>query len=318
MRPTKLASFTIFLFFLGTLSYAEVADKVVAVINSDVITQSDLDRDLALIYAQYGTIYQGSELALMLEEARHERLAQMIEDRLILQEAKRRQIEVTDEELGEKVARIKSKFAQDSEFMDALNEGGLTLTDLKAKYREQIMVAKLINQEVRARINISPQEVSDYYRSHLAEFSQPERVRVRNILIRVEGDNEEDWARAHSKVEELLDRLKRGSRFEDLARESSQGPNADTGGDMGLIERGQMLAEIDEVIFELEVGEVSGLIKTELGYHIFKVEEKLEPDTQELAEVREEIEQVIFKEKFDQRFREWMDGLKADAYISIK
>ena len=87
---------------------------------------------------------------------------------------------------------------------------------------------------------------------------------------------------------------------------------------MGLVERGQMLAEIDEVIFELEVGEVSGLIKTELGYHIFKVEEKLEPDTQELAEVREEIDEVIFKEKFDQRFGEWMGELKEDAYISIK
>ncbi len=306
MRPTKLAFFTTFLFFLGTLSYAEVADKVVAVVNSDVITQSELDRDLAPIYAQYGTIYQGSELARMLEEARHERLVQMIEDRLILQEAKRRQIGVTDEELGERVDRIKSKFAQDSEFMDALNEGGLTLPDLEAKYREQIMVAKLINREVRARINISPQEVSDYYRSHLAEFSQPERVRVRNILIKADAGDEAKCKDALDKANETIARLKEGSDFEELAR------------DMGLIERGQMLEEIDKVIFELEVGEVSGLIKTELGYHIFKVEEKLEPDTQELAEVREEIEQVIFKEKFDQRFREWMDGLKADAYISIK
>ncbi len=306
MRSTKLAFFTIFLFFLGTLSYAEVTDKVVAVVNSDVITQSELDRDLAPIYAQYGTIYQGSELARMLEEARHERLVQMIEDRLILQEAKRRQIGVTDEELGEKVARIKSKFAQDSEFMDALNEGGLTLPDLKAKYREQIMVAKLINQEVRARINISPQEVSDYYRSHLSEFSQPERVRVRNILIKADADDEAKCKEALDKASEIIARLKEGFEFEELAR------------DMGFIHRGELLEEIDKVIFELEVGEVSDLIKTELGYHIFKVEEKLEPNTQELAEVREEIEEVIFKEKFDQRFREWIGELKADAYISIK
>ena len=79
-----------------------------------------------------------------------------------------------------------------------------------------------------------------------------------------------------------------------------------------------MLEEIDRVIFGLPVGEVSEPVKTSLGYHIFKVEEKLKPSTKELAEVREEIEQVIFKEKFDQRFGEWMDGLKEDAYISIK
>jgi len=311
-------TWALFFFIFAGRATAEVVDKVVAVVNDDVITQRELDIELAPILGQYIAAYQDQELAQMMEEARHEVLYQMIEERLLVEEAKQKEIEVSEGEVDGKLARIRKNFATDQEFMDALAKEGLTLRDLRQKFREQIMVAKLVDREVRARINISPQDVSSYYQLHFAEFREPEKVRVKNILIRVEGDNEEYWTRARSQAEGLSNRLKEGSRFEDLAREYSQGSDADTGGDMGLIERGQMLAEIDEVIFDLKAGEVSEPVRTNLGYHVFKVEEKLAARQKEFSEAQDEIKEILFKERFESRYKEWVEKLKENAYISIK
>lgn len=303
---------------LGGLAHAQVVDKVVAVVNNEVITQRDLEQELAPIYAQYKSAYQPEELETLMEEARLNILKQMIEDRLMLQEAREIRIQVSDEEIEEKLEWVKVKFESEIEFMDVLEMEGITVRDLEAQYREQIMVAKIIGREVTSKVMISPQEVSDYYTLHPEEFIEPEKVKVLNILIRPEKPSEKSWGRARRKAEALLNRLRDGADFRELARDYSQGPNPDHGGDMGYLAKGQMLTEIDEVIFNLGIGEVSGLIKTKLGYHILKIEDRTAERVKEPSEVQDKIEEIIFKEKFEQRFKEWMEKLKENAYISIR
>lgn len=291
-------------------------NKIVAVVNEDVITQADLDVALASVVAEYKKIYRGDELTAKIEEARQEILNQMIEEKLILQEAKRRKVEVDDAEVEERLNDVRSRFPNDDDFDVALNESGLTFDALRNRYKEQIMMHKLVNYEVRERVVVAPSEISEYFAKHAEEFRAPESVRLKNIVIRFEEGNTESLVK--QKTDDVSRLLKEGRDFPDIARQYSQGGNAQEGGDLGFIGKGQMRKEFDDVVFKLKPGEISAPIKTQEGYYIFKVEEKREGYARPLSEVREDIENLIFQEKAKERYKGWIDKLKRDAFIQIK
>lgn len=309
-----------FIFFLilnCTVVYGQpdrFENKIVAIVNEDAITQADLDIALAAVVAEYRQSYSGDELAMKIEEARQEILNQMIEDRLILQEAKRYKIEVDEAEVEERISDIRSRFVSDSDFDDALDESGITFDILKNRYREQIMMGKLVNYEVRERVVVTPTEISEYYANHTDEFNSPGSARLKNIIVRFEGDD----LLAKQKVDDIYRLIKEGRDFADVARQYSQGQNAQEGGELGFVEKGQMRKEFDDAVFNLEPGEVSPPIKTQTAYYIFKVEEKKGSYLRSLPEVRNHIENLIFQEKAKKRYKEWMDKLKRNAFIQIK
>jgi parvulin-like peptidyl-prolyl isomerase len=316
-KITILVSFFIILFFNSYLN-AEIVDGIVAVVNNDVITQAELNAILVPIYSQYKSTYSDEELVKKIDEAKKSIIYQLIEDRLILQEAQKIGITVSDEEVDEKLTQIKSQFASNEEFRSALDSQGLTVNDLKEKYREQIMIQKMINREVRSRVSITPTEVALYYEKNKADFETPEQVKVLTIMIRKEGDDPEASAESLKKIKMVELKIAEGEDFSKLAREYSQDPSAVDGGDMGYISRGQMMKKIDEVIFTLKPGEVSETIETPIGYHIFKIIDIRQPGTEPFEEARLQIENFLFQEKAKERFNEWMNELKENAYISVK
>ncbi len=294
----------------------EFENKIVAVVNEDVITQADLDIALGSIVAQYKQIYSAEELTNKIEEARQDILNQMIEDRLILQEAKRRGVVVEDEEVEERVDDVKSRFPSDDDFEGAVTESGISFDTLRNRYKEQIMMSKLVNHEVREKIVATPSEISDYYTKHADELKAPESVHLKNIVIRFGEGNSE--ALVKQKVDDISRLIKEGRDFSELAKLYSQGPHAQDGGDAGFVEKGQMRKEFEDAVFNLKAGEVSEPIKTETGYYIFKVEEKKEGYTRSQSELHDTIENLIFQDKAKKRYKEWMDKLKRDAFIQIK
>lgn len=301
---------------ISSLSYCEVVDKIVVVVNNEIITQREIDRMAGPVYEQYRALYYGDELVKKVEEARLGIINQLIEDKLILSEAKRLNIEVTDDEVELRVNDIRKHFNSKEDFEAALLEQGLMLKDLRARYREQIMTRRLIDQRIGSRITISPSEVSDYYNKHLNEYIQPEEIRLRNILIRPRSGLEP--AKALALAKEVLRRLSEGGDFAGLAKEYSEGPNAKEGGLMGYIKKGDLLPEIEAIVFNLKEGELSGVVQTSLGYHVFKVEEKRPRKTNDLSEVRHDVEEAIFKEKVRGKLKGWIEGLKKNAYIAFK
>ncbi|MFH1779038.1 MAG: peptidylprolyl isomerase [Candidatus Omnitrophota bacterium] len=291
-------------------------NKIVAVVNEDVITQADLDVALASVVAEYKKIYRADELTAKIEEARQEILNQMIEEKLILQEAKRRKVEVDDAEVEERLNDVRSRFPNDDDFNVALNESGLTFDVLRNRYKEQIMMHKLVNYEIRGKTVVTPSEISEYFAKHTEEFIAPESVRLKNIVIRFEEGNTESLVK--QKADDVYRLLREGRDFSDITRQYSQGGNAQEGGDLGFIGKGQMRKEFDDAVFKLEAGEITFPIKTQEGYYIFKVEEKREGYARPLSEVREDVENLIFQEKAKERYKGWIDKLKRDAFIQIK
>lgn len=302
-------------FLIPNLTLAEVTNKILAVVNDEVVTQQELNELLAPIYVQYQTMYKGQELEEKFAQAKKDIFNQLIEDRLLLQQAKKENIQVNDDEVQAKVEELKQRFPVSEQFMAALEQQEITLKKLEDLYREQLMIRELVNRQVRSRVVVDPQQVTDYYQKHLEEFKEPEAVKVSNILIRTKDITE---ATAKAEAEKILKSLKEGADFSQLAQEQSQGPNAKEGGGMGFVSKGQLLKDIDEVIFKLNPGEISGLIKTNLGYHIFKVEEKRPASIRPLNEVQTEISDILYKQMFDQKFNEWIGKLKKRAYIAIK
>jgi parvulin-like peptidyl-prolyl isomerase len=297
---------------------AEIVDGIVAVVNNEVITQAELNTILLPIYSQYKSTYSDEELLKKIDEAKKNILYQLIEDKLILQEAEKIGILVTDEEVDERLQQIKSQFSSSDEFRDALASQGLTVIDLKEKYKEQIMIKKMVNREVRSRVSITPIEIALFYEKNKDDFEVPAQVKVMTIMVRKNDQDPEANTESIKKVKMIELKIAEGEDFAKLAREYSQDPSAVDGGDMGYIGQGQMMKKIDEVIFSLQPGEISQTIETPVGYHIFKIVEVKEAGAESFDDARLEIENYLFQEKAKERFDEWMAGLKENAYISVK
>jgi parvulin-like peptidyl-prolyl isomerase len=242
----------------------------------------------------------------------------MIEDKLILQQASKKNIKASEEEVDEKFNDVKSQFADAQEFEKILQSQGLTVSDLKDKYEEQIMIKKLINREVRSKINLSPTEIYQYYKEHKEDFKIPAKAEVQTILIRKKDADNKQKDADKERIEEIKKMLEEEENFSELALKYSEDPSAEKGGKMGYIKKDEMMDKVDKVIFSLEEGETSDIIETSVGYHIFKITDKKAGSIKSFEEARPEIENILFQDKAKARYSNWMESLKENAYISIK
>jgi len=302
--------------FSPSLSRGEVIDKVAIVVNDEIITDREIARQLEPVYEKFKTIYGGQKLVEKLEEAKQRVAQQMIEDRLLYSEAKKQNIEIDEKDLDARVQEMVRGIGSREMFDKALIEQQLTLKDLKDRYRQQLMVRKLIDKKVGGGVLVTPIEIEAYYGKNSEEFQLPERVKLKNILISVKKFP--DPAKALSLARDISKRLREGCDFDGLAKVYSDGPGASEGGLMGYVKRGDLLPEIEQAVFSLKPGEVTGIVQSSLGYHIFKVEEKEPPRTPPLSEIRHEVEAAVYKKKADAKIRGWLDGLKKSAYIAFK
>lgn len=328
----KAASPFLFLALSLLLSGPLLADdnRIVAVVNDEVITQSQLNRALAPVYLQMQATLGPEELNDQMQDVRQRILEQLIEERLMLQEARHPRevevakgrigiphpVEVTEREIGEMVAETRAKFSNEQEFTDALAAQGLTLEDLQSRFKDQITIQKLISREIRSRVAVSPAEVTQYYEQNKNKFITPPAVQVATILVRPKDSL--DIARCHKLAQDLHKQLLGGADFYELAKRYSDGFNAQMGGRMGILEKGKSRKEIDEVLFKLKTGEISPVVKTAAGFHLFLVESVRPSRQAELAEVQADILYMLRTQKASVRYQEWMKRLRADSYIALK
>ena len=311
------------LFAAGTAYPAEMLDKVAAVVNDEVITQSELDFILAPIYQQFQKQYAGQDVMVKMNQVRQKLLNEMIEDKLVYQEAKRLKVPVSEEEISEKVQQFKARFPTEDEFQALLTRQGLTVTKLRERYREQISIRKLQDYEVRSKIIVTPKDIETFYRRHKKAFTQEESVKVRTITIKKSQEKEPAQKQAadlaaKAKADDILQKLFAGESFEALAKQFSEDTKATEGGFLGWVRRGDLVDVVDNVIFSLKPGECSAVLETDVGYHIFKVEEIRAQKIQLLDEVRDAIHNEVYRRKSRRKFKEWMAELKKAAYISIR
>jgi len=296
---------------------AAVVDKIVVVVNDEVITQREVAAYLIPYYEQYRKEYTGRRLELKMLEAEDEVIEQLIEDKLILSEAKRQGVSVASKDIEAKIKNIKTNFETEDEFRKKMADQNISLSELRDKIRDDIMKHRLIRQVLSWKIMITPIEAREYYDNHLEDYKRQANVRAISMLIKKEK-RRRTTDEAHFLMERIKELLKSGQEFEELAREYSEGPHAKEGGRLGLVERGQMREELDNAIFALAEGETSDVIESPLGYHMFKVTEILPEEIIDYETVKDEINDLIHKERVDNSISEWLKELRRDAYISVR
>jgi len=174
------------------------------------------------------------------------------------------------------------------------------------KMTEQILVQALIQREILDKVAVNDEEVSEYYEQNKGSFTEKEQIHLYNILL----ESEEE-------AQDILEQLKAGGDFSEIAKEKSTGPSAAQGGDLGYLTKGTVIPEIEEVVFALELEELSEVVKTDFGFHILKITEKKPETVKTLEEVKEEIIQTLLPTKQKEAFENLLEELKGKVEIEI-
>ena len=315
----KILSWWLLAFILTAASVsAESVDRIVAVVNEDIIILSEFNTAFEPYRRRLEETYKGPERETVLAESRKSFLTRLIDASLIEQAARKNGIAVKDEEV---MAAIKDMADRRNIALDDLpNElakQGLSLAGYKKDVREQMVRMRLIRREIKSKLIVTDQEIGEYYTLHRSDYEGREAVRIQQILLAVpKGAGGDARDKMRKSAEEINRRLKNGEPFDVL--EASYASGSAAGGDLGFIERGIVLPEVEKAAFALDKGEVSGIIESPAGFHIIRALDKRGGGLTPIQDVREEIQGRIEEQKMMKKFDEWLTALRKKSLIEIK
>jgi peptidyl-prolyl cis-trans isomerase SurA len=303
---TKVHLLIVWILVWATNSDGEVINRVVATVDGEPITLQEL--------RTFGTL-AGQRAMLMPQEgvggmSEREILDAVIMNKLVSKEVEAQGLKAKEADIDSYIERIKTQGNIDDEQLKAaLANQGLTMESYRKQIADEIGRALLINREIGARVNVTPQDIERYYKEHTDEYSQPEQVRVRHIFLPLSPAAPPDEEQEVMKqIEDIRKRALAGEDFAVLADTYSQGPGAGQGGDLGHFKKGQMAQEIEDVAFALKAGEISQPFRTNAGVHLLKVEEHSSAGQKTLdPAVSEEIKRKLYNDALRQRYERWFE-----------
>ncbi len=278
-------------------------EGVVATVNGEVLLRPDFERELAreLPSAEGG----GAQTPEQLGPFKQSLLQTLIERALLLRAAKEANVSVSPAEVDREVTRISADYPAEG-FNEALAQGQLSIAELKQKTAALLTIQKFFQEHVYPRVAVTEEEIRQYYGEHAKDLEEPEQVRAAQIVVK--GLDE---------ARRVQQQLRSGKKFADLARKYSLSPDAKVGGDLGFFPRGIMPPQFDEVAFKLGNNQVSDVVSTEYGFHLFKVLAHQPARKRQLQEVRSQIEQKLLARKREEAQLEFVNSLKRQAVIRI-
>lgn len=285
---------------------AYLADRIVAVVNAEVITLSELKAAIAKEEAQLKERFEGEQLERQLQQLEYEALNVMIEHKLQLQTAESIGVKVSQDEVSQAIQELSRR----GEGIDPSDP------DAQQNVRKRLMLMKLLDREVRSGVMISDEDMRAYYEAHQEQFAFPREYRISQILIRPRA-GEDDQA-AHERAATVLQALQNGADFGDLAVRHSEGAEAVRGGTLGTVREGEILPAIENLIKTMEPGEISDPLHTPLGLHIIRLDERKPLRIRPLDAVGQQIREQLYYEKTQEMYRTWIAELKDKAYIDVK
>jgi len=308
-------------FFMTTdVQSAEVVDRIVAVINDDIILLSELDESFKTYADRIMALgYSLEEERRMLFNLREEILNQLIDRKLTDQQIKRSKITVSDYEIDKAIERLKeTNFFTDEELREMLDVEGLTMEEYRKRINDQMLRAKLVNFEIKSKVVITKEDIESYYKSHSDKYSGTKKYRLSNIIMKVPSfASEEEKLDVLEKMEMVLAELKAGESFDILASVYSESSYVSDEGGLGLFELKELSPKIQEAIKDIKTGEFTPVLDTDQGYQIFYIQEIVDAPGRSLEEALPEIEDILYKEIVDKKFRLWIDELREMSHIKI-
>lgn len=296
----------------------DVVDRVICVVNNDAITQYELDE--AELYYLAETRERPSDGEA--RKALRTRLLQnLIENRIQLQQAERDKVAVEDAELAEALGDImkKLKAKDDAEFEGMIKSQGLTLEGVKKRLREQLMVQRVVRRKVALRISVTEQEIDRYLTENREKLETGLTFAARHILVMPDpAKGEEGWTAARLRADEIYGHLLEGQDFIELAKKYSDDPSGKDGGSLGSLKKGELAQDIEDAILRLAPGEASTPFRSRVGYHLFRLDSRDSLTGDALVQARAQIREILYRQKYDARLKDWLVEIKQRAIIDIR
>jgi peptidyl-prolyl cis-trans isomerase SurA len=303
----------------GAGGAGEVVDRVVCVVNNDAVTQYELEE--AEAYYVYENKLAAAPEGDAQRALRKELLDRIIEGRLQLQQAEREKIIVEDAEVSEQLADVMKRLgvASEAQLTEALKPQGITLDGVKRRIRETIMVQKVIRRKVTLRVSVTEQEIDRYLVDNREKLESGLTFEARHILLMPEaGRGEDGWLAAKQKADEVYAQLLAGENFAELARTNSQDPSGQDGGSLGRLKRGELNSDIEIAILALRPGEMSPPFRSQVGYHLFKLDSRESLSGEGMAQARNQVRDILFREKYQARLKDWLADIRQRAMIDMR
>jgi parvulin-like peptidyl-prolyl isomerase len=285
---------------------APVTDRIVAVVNTELIMLSELKDEIAGEEKRVQEHYQGADLQRRLRLVAFMGLTRMIERKLQIQLAKSRGVEITDDE----VSRAIRELQRQGEPIDENNP------DERKSIKDQLTLMRVVDREVRSGVMVSEVEMRRYYERHQNRFTLPEEYRLSQILILPK--NGQSHAETRTRAEGILAQLKQGADFADLVLKYSDGPEATRGGNLGFVRQGELLPSIERAVAELQPRGISEVVETSEGFHIIRLDEKKPLQFRPFEEIKAEIQGLVYQQKSEDIYQVWLAELKNKAFIEVK
>ena len=306
-RIINLRFFLLFLclpiyYTLHAASPLYAQDQIVAIVNNEIITQKDLNDFLNFMTMQLSRQYKDKALEDKINSIKSDLLNRLIEDRLILQEAKKEKIILDENRVKAKISEIKKQYHSDAEFQAELMKQGLTQADIENKIREQFFMFSIVERKVRGKITVQPDEVTEFYEKNKKDFNSGEERELEAYSL----DNE-DLAQSFSY------NLRIGKKAEDLAARYPFTVNS-----LSVHKGEELRSEIEEVVFKLGLNETSGPVKIDDKYYVFRLISITPIKEFSLVQVQNKIHTFLFERKMQEEFARWLDELKKQSYIKIQ
>ncbi|GFE57009.1 peptidylprolyl isomerase [Geobacter sp. AOG1] len=304
---------------LPALSAAEMVSGIAAIVNDEIITSYDVDKETANLVKEAEK--KGPVSATARGELRSSALNRLIDRKLTEQKIKELDIKVSEEEVRQSIEDVKKQNNLSQEALVAALAGqGLSFDQYKAQLKDQLERLRLMSQEVRAKIQVGEREMQEYYAANPTKFGAEEQFRARHIFFRLGKDaTTQDIRRVMMTAANVLFEARSGKDFAELARKYSDDPGAKTdGGELGTFKKGEMLPEIETTVLKMNPGEISELVVTTAGIHIIKLEGRSAGKPKPFDEVKGEIEDALYRKKSEERFNQWLADLRKSASIEIK
>ncbi len=297
------------------MSHAEITDRIVANVNGEIILLSDIRKQTLLLKNLKETGDAKIPDSALTEEAI---LRKMIDEKIMAHHAKENNVTIKESEIDKAIERIKTENGFTGDVLTKLlEEDGMSMEQYREKLRDQMLIRRISGIEV-GPVTISDEEVKNFYRKNKKIFTEHGKVRASHIVLLLPEDaSAEKVSEVERKINSIMEKIRGGADFAEMARKYSQDGSAVNGGDLGWFVKGKMLPAFERVAFSMEKGEVSSPIRTRFGYHIIKVVDREEPKATLFKDVAEGIRRKISVDASVLKRREWLERLRAQAYVEI-
>ena len=301
-------------FILNSIAFAadELKEsKVVVFVNNNAITRAELDMEINRLAPQ--ELYHRSISPEKQKEMEKKALENLINAELFYIEAKRQGLKVDSSELKKSISSVKASYPSTKAFKDALKKSGMTMSVFEEKVGKNLVVEKLIEKEVK--VSLTDNDLEEYYKKNTGKFKEPEAVRLRYVYVKINPSEPDGRKKAKERAKEAYSKIKLGSNFAQIAQTYSQDMSRIKGGDIGFVHKGMTPQDIEKAAFSLKVGQVSEIIKTDIGFHILKVEEKRASRQVSFKEIKDKLKKELTESMQKNRLEGLIKRLRENAKI---